>query len=128
MHFVTGLILGIILGIFLGIFLGILSQRYKRDSAAISPKKAKEMIADNEFDYVIDVRTLEEWNQGHLQSAIHIPINELVNELPNTVPNKLATILFYCKRGIRASGAVEIAKKLGYKNAYYLQGGYSDFQ
>jgi rhodanese-related sulfurtransferase len=128
MHFILGLIIGIILGLLLGIFLGFLNERYKRDSSAISPKKTKEMIADNEFDFVIDVRTLEEWNQGHLQTAIHIPINELVNELPNKVPDKLATILFYCKRGIRASGAVEIAKKLGYKNTYYLQGGYSDFQ
>jgi rhodanese-related sulfurtransferase len=58
--------------------------------------------------------------QGHLQTAVHIPINELVNELPNKVPDKLATILFYCKRGIRASGAVEIAKKLGYKYEIWI--------
>lgn len=121
MNFFVGLLIGLLVGLLIYYFI---SKWY---SPAISPNKAKEMIKNNEFDFIIDVRSLQEWNEGHLNKAIHIPINELVNQLPNKVNNLLATILFYCKRGIRASGAVEIAKKLGYKNVYYLQGGYIDF-
>lgn len=121
----SGLLVGIIFGVVLGMLISYVI--YKWVSSSISPQKAKEMMANNEFDYIIDVRSLAEWNEGHLSNAIHIPINELVNELPKKVDNVFATILFYCKKGFRASGAVEIAKKLGYKNVYYLQGGYVDF-
>jgi rhodanese-related sulfurtransferase len=121
--------MSVLIGVLIGLVLGIVISYviYKRVSPSVSPQKAKEMIENNEFDYIIDVRSLNEWNEGHLSNAIHIPINELVNELPKKVENVLATILFYCKKGYRASGAVEIAKKLGYKNVYYLQGGYADF-
>ena len=121
--------MSVMIGVLIGLLMGIVISYiiYKWFSPSVSPQKAKDMITNNEFDYIIDVRSLVEWNEGHLSNAIHIPINELVNELPKKVENVLSTILFYCKKGYRASGAVEIAKKLGYKNVYYLQGGYADF-
>jgi rhodanese-related sulfurtransferase len=101
-------------------------------SKGLYPNKAKILIKDKKFDYIIDVRTIDEWNQGHLQNneipVLHIPIDKLVFDLETKVPNKDSRILFYCSKGIRASGSVEIAKRLGYKNIHYLIGKYQDLQ
>ena len=42
----------------------------------ISRAKAKQMIKDNEVDYIVDVRTQLEWSIGHYKEAIHIPIKD----------------------------------------------------
>jgi rhodanese-related sulfurtransferase len=78
------------------------------------------------YDVLIDVRTDEEWLEGHVPNAIHISLEHLVTDLPKLVPNKSSTILFCCKRGIRASGAETIAKRLGYTNVTHLEGKCSD--
>lgn len=82
--------------------------------------EAKKLIEKNYFDFIVDVRTKSEWDEGHHPQAVHIPIGEFVTKLPEMIPDKNKKILFYCKKGFRASGALQIAKKLGYENIYYL--------
>lgn len=98
----------------------------KQNKIELSPEETKRIIENREFDYLVDVRTLQEWNEGHHPLAIHIPIGDFVTLLPEKIPNKNARIIFYCKKGYRASGTVEIAKKLGYKNIKYVDGRYID--
>lgn len=78
------------------------------------------------YDYLVDVRSEQEWLEGHVPSSLHIPIDKLVDQLPIKIPNKDASILMCCRRGIRASGAATIATKLGYTNVNYLQGKCTD--
>jgi phage shock protein E len=100
----------------------------KNNKVELTAIEVKKAIDNNEFDFIVDVRTRQEWDEGHHPKAIHIPIGEFVTLLPEKIPNKNAKILFYCKKGIRASGTVEIAKKLGYKNIKYLDGRFIDLQ
>jgi NADPH-dependent 2,4-dienoyl-CoA reductase/sulfur reductase-like enzyme/rhodanese-related sulfurtransferase len=71
---------------------------------------------------VIDVRTTKEYEQGSIEGAINIPVDELrsrLNELP-----KDKTIYVYCQIGLRGYLAYRILKQNGFSNIYNLSGGY----
>lgn len=63
---------------------------------------------------VLDVRKPDEFQQGHADGAINIPVQELprrVGELGPPGPE----VLVYCKSGARASAAAEFLRKLGHR-------------
>jgi phage shock protein E len=97
-------------------------------SYEISPNLARDNLKRGHYDYVVDVRTTQEWDEGHLSYVINIPIGNLVNELPQKIPDRNASILFICKKGIRASGVVTIAHKLGYRNVQAMIGNYKELE
>ena len=74
-------------------------------------------IMNENKDYIIlDVRTVEEYNEGHIPNAICIP-NETINEdVINKLPNKEQLILIYCRSGNRSKQAAQKLNKLGYTN------------
>ena len=68
---------------------------------------------ENENYIILDVRTMEEFNQGHIPNAICIP-NETINEnIINELPNKEQLILIYCRSGNRSKQAADKLIKLG---------------
>ncbi len=69
-------------------------------------------ILDEDNYIVIDVRTEEEYNTGHVVGALNIPYDE-IDEHVDLDKNK--TILVYCKSGNRSGTAYTILKDLGYK-------------
>lgn len=95
-------------------------------SFEISPLDARQNIKDGKYDYIVDVRTKQEWDEEHLPNTISIPIGNLVSELPEKIPDRNSNILFVCKKGVRASGVVTIAHKLGYKNVQAMIGNYKE--
>jgi rhodanese-related sulfurtransferase len=92
----------------------------------VTAQEAKENIKNGKYDYIVDVRTEQEWYKDHLSNTISIPIGSLVSELPKKIPNRSARILFICKKGIRASAVVVIAHKLGYQNVQSMIGNYKE--
>lgn len=82
----------------------------------ITAEEAKK-IMDTETDYVIlDVRTQEEYDQGHIPGAINIA-NEFIgtDEIPE-LPNKDRLIMVYCRSGNRSKQAAQKLVDLGYTN------------
>jgi rhodanese-related sulfurtransferase len=94
----------------------------------LTVKQFSNKIENKDYDYLLDVRTPEEWNQGHHKDAILIPIANFVSDLPKLVLNKNAKLLLYCKKGIRAEATAKIAERLGYKNIYWMDGEYEDLK
>jgi rhodanese-related sulfurtransferase len=71
---------------------------------------------------IIDVRTKDEFEKGHIPSAINIPVDDLRNqlsELPVSEP-----IYLYCQGGLRGYLAQKILKQNDFKETYNLSGGY----
>jgi phage shock protein E len=101
---------------------------FTQTSYEITPEEARHNIAAGKYDYIVDVRTKKEWDEDHLPNTISIPIGTLVTELPEKIPNKNARILFVCKKGVRASGVVTIAHKLGYTNVQAMIGNFKQLQ
>ncbi len=95
-------------------------------SLEISSLDARQNIKDGKYDYIVDVRTQKEWDEDHLENTVSIPIGNLVAELPEKIPDRNARILFVCKKGVRASGVVTIANKLGYHNVQAMIGNYRE--
>lgn len=82
----------------------------------ISQDEAKR-IMDTESDYIIiDARTQEEFNEGHIENAILIPEYEIQEKAPELIPDKNALILVYCRSGRRSKIASEALAELGYTN------------
>lgn len=80
----------------------------------INGSKAKELIKENAV--LIDVRTKEEYNEGHIEDAINIPYTEInkINYDKDTV------IIVYCRSGNRSNLAAEELVSLGYTSIYDL--------
>lgn len=72
---------------------------------------------------LIDVRSKQEYMEGHLQGAINIPDFELKNRAQREIPKKNQLIIVYCQYGGRSRNAYMLMKKLGYTNIYNLYGG-----
>ena len=63
---------------------------------------------------IIDVRTIEEWNAGHLSSAQHLQLELVASNIDNLVANKDQPIYLYCRSGNRSGRAKTILEALGY--------------
>ena len=73
------------------------------------------ILKENNY-IVVDVRTEEEYNTGHVVNSLNIPYDEIDED---TDLDKTKTILVYCKSGVRSNKAYNTLKSLGY-NAYDL--------
>ena len=92
----------------------------------ISTKKAHELIEerDGDSDFVIlDVRTPEEFAEGHIENAVNIDF------YADTFPDELdvldrdKTYLIYCQSGDRSGSAARMMEELGFQDAYNMKGG-----
>ena len=84
---------------------------------SVQPAKAKGIW--------IDVRTPEEYQEGHLADAVNIPHDQIANKISATAADKNAPIHLYCKSGRRAGLAKKQLEKMGYTNVSN-HGGYQD--
>lgn len=71
---------------------------------------------------VIDVRTQEEFDSGHVEGALHIPHTEIGDKIAAHVSDKDQKIAVYCKSGGRSGMAMETLKGLGYTQVENLGG------
>ena len=82
----------------------------------ISGAEAKALM-DSESGYIIiDARTQEEYEQGHIPGAVLIPEYEIADRAEKELPDKAQLILVYCRSGRRSKIAAEELVKLGYTN------------
>ena len=82
----------------------------------ITAEEAK-AIMDNEEGYVIlDARTQEEYDQGHIPGAIQISHDEITEKAEEVLTDKNQLILVYCRSGRRSKIAAEALVELGYTN------------
>lgn len=72
---------------------------------------------------LVDVRSNQEYREGHLQGAINIPNFEVANRIQKEIPKKNQLIVVYCQYGGRSKDASMMMKKMGYTNVYNLYGG-----
>ncbi len=88
----------------------------------LSAEEAKQKMDSGDALIILDVRTEEEFNTGHIQGAILIP-NETINtEPPAILPDKNATILVYCRSGNRSKQAADKLVEMGYTQIYDFGG------
>lgn len=88
----------------------------------ISYKTAMKTL-QQENGVLVDVRSKQEYEEGHLPTAINISVYDLNEKIQKQIMNKQMTIVLYCTSGTRSKQAQIILEKLGYENVYNLKGG-----
>lgn len=91
----------------------------------ISDQDLKKLIDNNVSLLLIDVRTPEEYMEGHIPKSKNIPLQEFEDIIKNMNLKLNTLIIVYCKSGIRAAKAYNILKKFGFKKVYNLGGIYN---
>lgn len=89
----------------------------------ITVAQASELIEGNHGLIILDVRTPEEFQEGHLDGAINIDFkaanfNSEIAKLDTGKP-----YLVYCRSGKRSAGAMEVMKGAGFREIYNMEGG-----
>lgn len=88
----------------------------------ITPEEAKKRLDSEKEIILLDVRTKEEYDTGHIKDSILIPVDNLKQEAEGKLKDKEAPIFVYCRSGNRSTAAAKILVELGYKNVYNLGG------
>jgi molybdopterin/thiamine biosynthesis adenylyltransferase/rhodanese-related sulfurtransferase len=76
----------------------------------------------------VDVRDREEWDEGHIPGALHVPRSFLESRIESAVPDRDQPIVVYCASGNRSAFATRTLEELGYTEVRNLAGGYVDWK
>ena len=87
----------------------------KAEYKKITSDEAKNIMSTQKA-IVVDVRSLEEYNEGHIPNAISIPLETIENEAETKLKNKDDLILVYCRSGRRSREAALRLIEKGYTN------------
>ena len=82
----------------------------------ITAEEAKQIMDTEEGYIILDVRTQEEYDQGHIPGAIVISHEEITEKAEKVLTDKDQLILVYCRSGRRSKIAAEALVELGYTN------------
>ena len=88
----------------------------------ISQEQASQMLQDEKDYILLDVRTQEEFAEGHIPGAICIPHEEITDKDIPQLPDKNQLIMVYCRSGRRSKIAAEQLAKNGYTNVVEFGG------
>jgi rhodanese-related sulfurtransferase len=114
--------------LFMAIVSGCLSSTTPSEKAKyvdVSVQQGKEMI-DNGEVFILDVRTQEEYNEGHIMGSILIPVDEFDSRLKELSRDK--KILVYCRTGHRSLTASEKLGNSGFTQLYNMKGGITEWK
>ncbi|MDY3617747.1 MAG: rhodanese-like domain-containing protein [Agathobaculum sp.] len=87
----------------------------------ITAEEAKKMMDEGGVT-IVDVRTEEEYREGHVQDAILVPNETISTEPPEALPDKDAKLLVYCRSGRRSKDASDKLVDMGYQNVFDFGG------
>ena len=91
-------------------------------SNEMSPMQATRFM-NNENAVVIDVSDAADFEKGHINNAINVPINELAKKLSDLQQYSDKAVLTYCRSGQQSVRACKLLKKSKFSNVHNISGG-----
>ncbi|MDU2157246.1 FAD-dependent oxidoreductase [Clostridium sp.] len=98
----------------------IASNLLNGDFRQVNVDKVRKLVESGA--YIIDVREIREYENGHLKGAKNIPLSQLrerINEIPKDIP-----VYLHCRTGQRSYNAALALQNLGYRNVYNVTGSF----
>lgn len=95
--------------------------------AQVEPGEAVRLM-NHEEAVVIDVRESNEYAQGHILNALHIPVGSIHDQLGKLEKYRERTLILSCQSGHRSAHACRILKKNGFEHIYNMRGGMAAWQ
>jgi len=106
----------------LAVFLSMSCSFAQAASELVSPKEAFTLSTEKKA-VIVDVREDDEWNEGHIAGAIHIPLKQLNGRLSELQQYKDTSIITQCRSGGRSAKALDVLKAAGFSKVYDMEGG-----
>jgi molybdopterin/thiamine biosynthesis adenylyltransferase/rhodanese-related sulfurtransferase len=103
-------------------------QETREQIDEIDVARARELYEDADAPVFLDVREREEWDEGHIPAAVHLPRGWLESRIEQAVPDRTRQIVAYCASGNRSTFAARTLEELGYENVVSLAGGINDWK
>src|SRR5881396_3642053 len=104
-----------------------LLQQARSEISEIDATQARERIESGE-PVVVDIREQNEWDEGHIPGAVHVPRGNLESRIEAVLPDRDRPVLLYCAAGSRSAFAAKTLEELGYEHVSSLSGGYTDWK
>jgi rhodanese-related sulfurtransferase len=114
-----------LIGLAIGSGLALLLPMVSRSVAGITTLSVTEavMLMNRKSALVLDVREADEFAQGHLQGARHVPLSQLSTRLKELEKFRDKPVLVVCERGRRANAAAKLLKAQQFTQLNILKGG-----
>src|SRR5919197_912932 len=105
-----------------------LLQQVKAEIDEVDAREAAELLESDVPPALLDVREQDEWDEGHIPDAVHIPRGNLESRVEVTLPDRDRPVLVYCAAGSRSAFAAKTLEELGYETVWSLSGGFTDWK
>jgi molybdopterin/thiamine biosynthesis adenylyltransferase/rhodanese-related sulfurtransferase len=98
-----------------------LLNQTKKEVTEVSPADAEARVGDSAF---LDVRELDEYEQGMIPGATFIPRGHLEAQIESKIADKDTPLVVYCAGGVRSAFAAKTLQELGYTDVASMAGGF----
>jgi sulfur-carrier protein adenylyltransferase/sulfurtransferase len=105
-----------------------LFSQAKKQLKEVDADAASSLLDQNSDLHLIDVREKNEWDEGHIPGAKHVPRGYLELRIENAVPDKTKPVLLYCAGGVRSALAAKTLREMGYTDIAHLEGGFTSWK
>jgi molybdopterin/thiamine biosynthesis adenylyltransferase/rhodanese-related sulfurtransferase len=105
-----------------------LLQQVKAEIEELDAPQARALVESAEPPVIVDVREADEWEEGHIPGAVHVPRGFLESRIEQIAPDHSRPVLVYCAGGARSAFAAKSLEELGYERVVSLAGGYTDWK
>jgi molybdopterin/thiamine biosynthesis adenylyltransferase/rhodanese-related sulfurtransferase len=100
----------------------------RREIREVTAVETEQLLAAETRPVLVDVRERDEYEQGYIPGAVHIPRGNLESRIENTVSDRNAPVILYCAAGNRSAFAAKTLHELGYTDVVSLAGGFSNWK
>ncbi len=104
-----------------------LLQQVRSEISEIDATEGRDRIESGE-PVVVDVREQDEWDEGHIPGAVHVPRGHLESRIDRLAPDTARPVVVYCSAGNRSAFAAKTLADLGYEDVVSLAGGFTDWK
>src|SRR5437588_510279 len=105
-----------------------LLRQVKAEIEEIDAETARELFEGPQPPLVVDVRRRDEWDEGHIPGAVHIPRGSLESRIEKATPGRERPVVVYCSVGERSAFAARTLGELGYEDVSSLNGGFTEWK
>ena len=96
-------------------------EQIKERVQMVSPQEARDEIDSGVR--IIDVREQHEWDEAHLERAVHVPQGEVVERIDELAPERSERLLLHCRTDNRSAVVADALRDLGYDDIGVVRGG-----
>ncbi len=105
-------------------FIAINSAKSQTPNGSIvSVHEVKKSMDAKEKATIVDVRTPEEYKEGHLKNSVLLTVDVIDPQSAQALPDKDQTLYVYCRTGHRSARAVAQLQQMGYAHVHSMDGG-----